>query len=140
MQQFERIQTGVWLGGLAGLIPFYASLYGINSLGWSAFSFFSYAWIILAFLCGAVWRAALADTGARGAKEGLVLALLLPALLWLSWWGGNALQLVLSALGFTLVYVWERFYAWNSYPAGYRVLRTVLTTLVLVAHLLFWLS
>lgn len=140
MQHFERVQTPVWIGGLAGLIPFYASLYGITALNWSLWSFLTYAWIILAFLCGAIWRGALEDVTASGAKEGVILALLLPALLWLSWWVVAALQLGLSALGFIAVYLWERVYAWRRYPAGYRVLRTVLTTLVLLAHLLLALT
>jgi len=140
MQGFERLQTSVWIGGVAGLIPFYASIYGVKALEWSTWSFLSYAWLILAFLCGVVWRAALQDSEARGAGSGVALALLLPALLWLSLWIDPGLQIALSAVGFLGVYLWERAYAWNSYPAGYRVLRTVLTTLVLLAHLLFgWL-
>lgn len=137
MREFERVQTGVWVGGLAGLLPFYASIYGASALGWSVWSFIGYAWLILAFLCGAVWRAALDDSGAKGSGFGVALALLLPALLWLSLWSAQPLQLSLTALGFVLVYLWERLYAWSSYPAGYRVLRTVLTTLVLLAHLGF---
>jgi len=136
MQRFDRVQMPVWIGGLAGLIPFYASLYGIASLNWSLWSFLTYAWIILAFLCGAVWRSALEDVTASGATEGLILALVLPAMLWLSWWVGSTPQIALSALGFIAVYLWERVFAWRVYPAGYRVLRTVLTTLVLLAHLL----
>ena len=140
MQGFERLQTWVWLGGLAGLIPFYTSLYGIASQNWSIWSFTGYAWLILAFLCGAVWRTALQDSQAPGAGAGILLALILPALLWLSWWLGETIQLALTALGFIAVYVWERLFAWRSYPAGYRVLRTVLTTLVVLANLLLIIS
>jgi hypothetical protein len=136
MQAFEKIQTPVWLGGLAGLIPFYASIYGIDALEWPLWAFLSYAWIILAFLCGSVWRTAMENGAGDGAGVGVVLALGVPALLWLSYWVSPALQLGLTALGFLTVYVWERVYSWESFPAGYRVLRTTLTTLVLLAHLI----
>ena len=136
MRAFERIQTPVWFGGLAGLIPFYASLYGIASLNWPLWSFLSYAWIILAFLCGSVWRTAMENGESEGALSGVAIALGAPALLWLSYWMSPALQLGLTALGFIAVYLCERVYSWESFPAGYRVLRTTLTTLVLLAHLI----
>lgn len=136
MQAFERIQTTVWLGGLAGLIPFYASIYGIGAINWPLWSFLSYAWIILAFLCGSVWRTAMEDGAAEGVMAGVAIALAVPALLWLSYWVSPALQLGLTAFGFIAVYLWERVYSWERFPAGYRVLRTTLTTLVLLAHLI----
>ncbi len=136
MRAFERIQTPVWFGGLAGLIPFYASLYGIASLNWPLWSFLSYAWIILAFLCGSVWRTAMEDGEGEGAVAGVAIALGVPALLWLSYWVSPSLQLLLTGFGFAVVYLWERVYSWESFPAGYRMLRTTLTTLVLLAHLI----
>lgn len=137
MRGFERVQTLVWMGGLAGLIPFYLSIYGYWQLSWSATAFTTYAWIILAFLCGSVWRTALESVERPGAVAGLLVALGLPALLWLSQGLNLGTQLGLSALGFLAVYVWERSYSWAEFPAGYRVLRTTLTTLVLLAHLMF---
>lgn len=140
MRSFDRLQTPVWLGGLAGLIPFYASGYGIVQLNWPLWSFLSYAWIILAFLCGSVWRSALDEALGAGALAGISLALGLPALLWLSYFANETLQLSLTASGFVAVYLWERRFCWEAFPAGYRVLRTTLTTLVLLAHLLLVLA
>ena len=97
MREFERIQTPVWIGGLAGLIPFYASIYGIGAVNWPVWSFLSYAWIILAFLCGSVWRTAMEDGAAKGVMAGVAIALGVPALLWLSYWVSPALQLGLTA-------------------------------------------
>lgn len=135
MRSFEQVQLPVWLGGLAGLIPFYGALYGQLQLAWPASLFISYAWIILAFLCGSVWRSALNSSPAAGLTSGISIALGVPALLWLSAWVGVGYQLALSAAGFLMIYVWERRYCWSDFPAGYRVLRTTLTTGVLLAHL-----
>lgn len=136
MQGFEKLQSAVWIGGLAGVIPFYASIAGLIWLEWPFWAFLGYAWLILAFLCGVVWRSSLDNAAAPGAPQGLLLALLLPAALWLSYFTTPVLQLGLSAAGFVAVYLWERNFAWGSYPAGYRVLRTVLTTLVVSAHII----
>ena len=135
MQGFEKLQTGVWIGGLAGAVPFYLSILGILAYDWSPWSFVGYAWLILAFLCGVVWRSALDNSTTAGALQGVLLALLLPAALWLSFFTELWVQLVLAAIGFIAVYTWERSFAWGYYPAGYRVLRTTLTTLVVSAHL-----
>jgi hypothetical protein len=136
MRAFDQIQKPVWFGGLAGLIPFYAGVYGISNLGWPPWSFVGYAWLILAFLCGAIWRAVMENGAGAGAILGLALALGLPALLWLSFWLPLPLQLWLTALGFVAVYLWERAYSWHAYPTGYRTLRTALTAAVLLAHVL----
>jgi hypothetical protein len=139
MQGFERLQTSVWIGGLAGAVPFYLSILGIVIDDWSILSFIGYAWLILAFLCGVVWRSALENSTAPGSAQGVLLALLLPAVLWLSYFADSGVQLAIAGVGFIAVYVWERSFAWGHYPAGYRVLRTTLTTLVVSAHLILWL-
>lgn len=135
MLAYPRYQNLIWFGGVAGLVPFYASLIGYQILGWQSQPFVFYSAIILSFLCGAVWRFALASVDDQVLVSGLVLALMVPAVYWLSIFLAVPDQLGVGLLGFLLIYGWERRFAWCSYPAGYRILRTVLTTLVAIAHL-----
>lgn len=135
MPTYSRYQNLIWFGGIAGLIPFIASLIGYQILGWSSQPFVFYSAIILSFLCGAVWRFALESVDHQVVVSGLVLALMVPAVYWLSIYFAVPVQLMVGFLGFLLIYGWERRFAWCNYPAGYRVLRTVLTTLVAIAHL-----
>lgn len=133
MRGYEENQTLIWAGGILGLIPFLAAVFGIHWLGWELHRFTLYSGVILAFLCGVIWKNALeAD---KGAPIALGLALAIPALIWLVVFGSPGVQVGVAALGFVVVYGWERFSVWSVYPAGYRVLRTTLTTLVVLIHL-----
>lgn len=134
MKGYDANQSLIWAGGILGLIPFLASLFGVHWLGWDIERFTLYSGLILAFLCGVVWKNALRFEAQS--LMGLTLALVLPAALWLALFTRPEVQIGMAAAGFLVVYGWERHSVWQTYPAGYRVLRTTLTTLVVLIHLL----
>lgn len=137
----------VLYGSLAGLVPFFASVlatqFGLAGPG----PFLVYSAIILAFLSGALWWFALTaeeiagdvpDESDRSDEPTLALALVLPAVAWLVLvMLPERIIVLLLGLGFLTLWVWEVIKLRQIYSAGYMLLRTVLTAVVLLLH--FWL-
>lgn len=120
----------VWLGGLAGLIPFYFSALAVQT-GWvEVLLFKSYSVIILAFLSGVVWWHGLQQSD----RASMVVALVIPALAWLFFLLPLTLMLLLLATAYVLLWGWEMYRLRPFYPASYITLRTLLTVFVLFAH------
>lgn len=120
----------VWLGGLAGLIPFYFSAIGVQT-GWvDVLMFKSYSVIILSFLSGVVWWYGLQQSD----RASIVVALAIPALAWLFFLLPLTLMLLLLAIAYLVLWGWEMFRLRPLYSASYVTLRSVLTVFVLLAH------
>lgn len=120
----------VWLGGLAGLIPFYFSALALQ-LGWFDVVMFQfYSVIILSFLSGVIWWAGIQHSD----RASILLALVVPALAWLALLLPVTLLLFVLATAYGVLWVWEILRLRGLYPASYMLLRTLLTCFVLLAH------
>jgi hypothetical protein len=118
----------VWLGGLAGLIPFYLSALAVQ-LGWAEVLLFkSYSVIIVSFLSGVIWWHGLQ----HGDRESILVALMIPALAWLAML--LPFTLMLLATGYVVVWAWEMLRLRSNYASSYILLRAILTFFVVVAH------
>ena len=126
-----------WLLGLAGLVPFVLTLglvwWGpITWQGTVVKAFLAYSAVILSFLGGTHWGAALQRAEPEQRRR-LMIAMLpslvaWPALLLPALWG-----LVILGLGF--VFTWAYDLGRHGWPRWYWLLRSVLTAGVVLAHL-----
>ncbi|MGM0825168.1 MAG: DUF3429 domain-containing protein [Pseudomonadota bacterium] len=126
-----------WVLGLAGLAPFVLTLglvwWGpISWQGMAVKAFMAYSAVILSFLGGTHWGAAL-QRAEPGQRRRLMIAMLpslvaWPALLLPALWG-----LVILGLGF--VFMWAYDLGRHGWPRWYWLLRSVLTAGVVLAHL-----
>jgi len=124
----DRAKTTAWGLALAGLIPFVGcaamvALDGPSADGWLS-ALMAYAAVILSFLGGTRWGAALAS----GASDPMTLILSnLPALVaWaalLPFGLPDPVRLTLLATGLGLMWLWDR----RRPPAWYPALRAVAT-------------
>jgi len=129
--------------GYAGLLPFigFAAL-GYLEGDWALSSFIVYSALILSFMAGGSWGALQAHlkTPVAGMQWKLAAAILI--FLW--GWGMTYVPVVpgLAGLlvGFVLLLGLEQTAIFRQhYTAGYRVLRLVLTTVVVACHaVLLW--
>ncbi len=124
--------------GLAGLIPFWApvlaGLLDLSVLGQSPVELFTaYSAVILAFLCGTLWAAAVLVM--RDSARGLLIGSNVLALLaWVALLLNHTLaSLLLLTLGFVLVLTKEH-HVFEHMPKGYRHMRYGLSGAVVLAH------
>ncbi|OAZ91627.1 hypothetical protein ADS46_07260 [Halomonas sp. G11] len=128
-----------WLLGLAGLLPFLLTLglAGWGPGGWqetAVRAFLCYSAVILSFLGGTHWGAALQNPQ-PGHSSRLLIAMApsliaWPALLFSPLWG-------LVVLGVGFMFVWGYDLSRNGrfgWPSWYWQLRTLLTVIVVLAH------
>jgi hypothetical protein len=120
----------VWLGGLAGLLPFYVSALAVQ-FGWAdGLLFKAYSVIILSFLSGVVWWHGLQHAD----RESIIIALALPALAWVVMLLPLHLMLFFLAAGYGVIWAWEMLRLRHFYANSYVVLRAILTFFVILAH------
>ncbi len=131
-------------GGLAGLLPFLASALAWY-FGWLSLQpFISYSIIILSFLSGVVWWHGLAGSAARDRDSetphvtALPTALVLPVGAWLVLFLPDVWTVLLLAIGYLALWVWEMMFLRRLYRRHYVVLRAFLTLVVVLVHLGIW--
>lgn len=122
-------RSALWLG-LAGLVPFFAGVVLFlqasgETLFWLAYWQVSYGAIILSFLGGVRWGAAMA-AGSSGQPSDYAFAIVPPLLAWIAVLQGLIWLVLVSLLA---VYLTDRMTGGRAlFPPWYLALRFVLTS------------
>ena len=119
--------------GYSGLIPFVGlSALTIAGQDGARWMLLSYGALILSFLGGAVWTRSLQEN--RDASMAIVSNVVV-LLAWVALLLNQAISLVLLAVLFSLLFVYEKALLGQEYSAEYQRLRLILTTVVAIALL-----
>ncbi|RKR06612.1 uncharacterized protein DUF3429 [Kushneria sinocarnis] len=151
MNMLSSRTPGLPLGlGLAGLLPFLlcAAIVVLMGLPWQAIAlqaFIYYSAVILSFLGGIHWGVAMSlDHGGSGEFNGRMIMAMAPSLIaWPALMLDARFALLALMAGFLLVRLYERQSdSIERLPGWYRALRTLLTVVVVLIHLVLviWLS
>lgn len=132
----EGTRTALWLG-YGGLIPFVglslAAVVGLEPAGWSAQALLlGYAATILSFLGAIHWGMAVALPDPNAPRD-FVASVVPPLVAWVALAMTPTAGLWIFVGAFPVWYAWERRSMLARYPAWFRKLRAVLTTVVTVS-------
>lgn len=145
-RDFTPIPLAALALGLAGLIPFWAAVVlliqnsdGTYSPAAEMWFFTIYSTLIAGFLGGVRWGQAISAPGTPGpiVLTGSIMPSLVGLLaLLVHWLGQPATAWAIMSVCYAALLLWDRFAIRNSdLPGWYGLLRIVLTTGVVLAHL-----
>lgn len=139
----KKLATLPWLLGIAGLVPFIglAAVVLLAVPGWQAFAlqaFLYYSAVILSFLGGVHWGVAMSvdHEGSHHFSSRMLVAMAPSLLAWPALMLAPRFALLALMTGFLLIRLYEaQSDSVERLPPWYTSLRTLLTVVVVVAHL-----